>query len=166
MKYANINTGEIKDSLPAVMVNAAETITGANIAHWAKQGWREVKSIAVPDTGYRVGTYRVNETGPLTCTLAVATSINIADESAFNAAALAAQLADQLAATKALVKTLAAGGTNLSSITPEAVARLVLACQTVNVTWLMQIAPRVIGSPQKTGSSYLEEIESAVNAQT
>ena len=81
-------------------------------------------------------------------------------------AAEAATKAAQLAATQALAQALATGGANMQNVTPEMVARLLLACQTVNVTWLMQIAPRVAGSPQKTGASYIAEINAAIAAQT
>jgi hypothetical protein len=82
MKFANIITNEITEALSSTMVDGDQTITGADITHWAKAGWRKIVTIDEPATGYRVGTYGIEEIDGLTCKLTVATSVNLAVETA------------------------------------------------------------------------------------
>jgi hypothetical protein len=91
MKYANINTQEIRGTLSPILSLAEGTITGATIEHWAELGWREITQIDEPAAGYRVTAYRIQELGPLTSKLTVASSVNIADEVAANAASVLEQ---------------------------------------------------------------------------
>lgn len=91
MKFANINTGQIVDSLSTILELPGRTITGATIREWQQLGWREIVQVEEPAAGYRAGTYNIVEIDALTCRLTIATSINIADEqAAFAAAALTA----------------------------------------------------------------------------
>ena len=95
MKYANINTQEIRDDLPPVLVLGGTTITGATIAQWATRGWRTVTQVDQPAEGYRVTQYTAQEIDTMTCRLAVTSSVNIANETAANlAATTAAQKSD------------------------------------------------------------------------
>jgi hypothetical protein len=112
MNFGNINTQEIKDALSNVCVLPnGNTVTGADIATWAVYGWRKITSIDEPATGYRVGTYAVQEIDGLTCKLTVAIDVNLADEAAANAAALAAALVANIASQKTEAKELLDDGT-------------------------------------------------------
>jgi hypothetical protein len=112
MNFANINTQEIKAVLgPVCVLPNGNTVTGADITAWAAWGWRKVTSIDAPATGYRVGSYGIQELDGLTCKLTVATSINIADEAAAQAAAQAAAVVAEIAFQKTEAKGLLDGGT-------------------------------------------------------
>ena len=110
MSFANINTQERKETLPNVMVLGDQTITGATINDWAKVGWREVVEVDEPAEGFRVGTYAIEELSATTCKLTVATSVNLADEAAEQAAANAAALVAYTAYQKDAAKGLLDGG--------------------------------------------------------
>jgi len=165
MQFANIITKEIKDTLPTTMVDGDKTITGADITHWAKEGWRTITETDAPATGYRVGTYGIQELSGTTCKLTVATSINIADEAAAEAAAYAAALATQLAETKALAKSLYPGPGDIRNVSPEAVARLLLAECVVIYTWLFTAAASGGHVPTKTPQEVTDALYAAIDAQ-
>jgi len=107
MQYANIGTNEIRTTLPNVLVLNGQTITGADISHWAALGWREVVQVAEPTAGYRVTEWTAQEIDGRTCRLLVAAEVNIAEEAAAAAAAArAAQTAwlkEQIGATNELL---------------------------------------------------------------
>ena len=112
MNFANINTQEIVTVLgPVCVLPNGNTVTGADITHWATHGWRKITSIDEPATGYRVGTYGIQELDGLTCKLTVATITNIAEEAAANAAAAAAAVVAGIAFQKDQAKTLLDSGT-------------------------------------------------------
>ena len=138
MTFANKNTGEIVDTLPSVIVQDGQTITGATIDQWAAQGWRKIVQVDSPAQGYRVGSYGVTELDELTCKLTVATSINIAGEQAALAAADVAARAAALAATKTLVSTIinAAGqAVDLRGVSAEQAMRMEMA----NMAWVYTV---------------------------
>ena len=165
MKHGNINTGEIVEMLPSVRISPEGVTIGAGPEAWAVDGWRTVTVVDRPDPGFRVTSYRVEEIDRKTCRLTVATSVNIKEEAAAIAAAQAAELARQLADTKALAKALYPGPGDIRNVTPEAVARLLMAECVVLYTWLFNIAPRVSGAPQKTAESVTAELYAAIDAQ-
>lgn len=166
MPYANIITQEIKDSLPNVLVADGTTVTGATLINWAPLGWREIVQTDEPAVGYRVGEYLAVELTPLTCKLTVKTSINIADEQAAQAAAQAAALAQQIAEAKALAKSLYPGPGDIRNVSPEAVARLLLAECTVIYTWLFAAAASGGHVPAKTAQQVTDALYAAIDAQT
>lgn len=77
MKFGNINTQEIRESLPNVLVLAGQTISGADIRHWSQLGWRSVVEVEEPSAGCRVTGYSVEEIDGLTCRLKVSGEVNI-----------------------------------------------------------------------------------------
>jgi uncharacterized protein YkwD len=119
MNFANINTGEIKEVLSPILQLAGVTITGATIQHYAQLGWRQVVEVDAPAVGFRVTSYGVQELTGLTCKLTVATSIDIAAETAANAAAY-------IAATKSDAKALLDGSTDTVQRTLRAFAEVTL----------------------------------------
>lgn len=119
MQYANINTQEIINALPSVLILPGQTITGATIEHWKALGWRQVSITDAPATGYRVTAYGVQDIDGLNCRLTVASSVNISAEAAANAAAQAAQ-------SKADAKTMLAGSSDQIQRALRAFAELTL----------------------------------------
>ena len=119
MNFANINTGEIRLNLDPVLVLQGRTITGATLADYQELGWRKVVAVDAPEAGYRVTAYGVQEIDATTCKLTVATSVNIADE-------LAAQAAADLTAQKAGAKAILAGTSDETQRALRAFAELTL----------------------------------------
>ena len=82
MNFANVTTGEIRETLPNVLQTEGRTITGATLAEWAASGWRAVAQVDTPAAGYRVTQYGVQELDGVTCRLTVDASVNLAAEAA------------------------------------------------------------------------------------
>ena len=86
MKFANIITEEITDTLPK-QIGATWNPTFEQLA---AIGWRDVVSVDEPDVGYRLVKRGIMELSPTTCKLTVAASVSIADEQSAQAAMIEA----------------------------------------------------------------------------
>ncbi len=90
MKYANIKTGEITDSLPT-QVGSTWNPTMVQLAEY---GWRVIESVEQPQEGFRVVKRSIVNLTATTCKLIIAEQVNIAEEQAAQAAAAAAAEAE------------------------------------------------------------------------
>jgi hypothetical protein len=158
MNFANIITNNIVEALPSVMVDGDQTITGADITHWAKRGWRKIVTIDSPATGYRVGTYGIEAIDGLTCKLTVATSINLADEAAAQAAAKAAAAAQYIVQTKDAAKT-------LSEVSVTSTGRVIRALCTLLLQEINALRTKA-GMANYTSTQFLNALKAKIDEQT
>lgn len=94
MKFANLLTGEIRESLPSGPLSVGKYVTPTpSLKDWSTVGWREVASVDDAPVGDRATQYTVEEIDGLTCRLVVAKTVNIAEEKAADDAARAEQAA-------------------------------------------------------------------------
>lgn len=151
MNFANINTGEIRINLDPVLELQGRTITGATLADYQALGWRKVVAVDAPATGYRVTSYGVQAIDATTCKLTVASSVNIADEQA-------AQAAAELAAQKARAKAILAGTSDETQRALRAFAELTL--QEINALRTKA------GMSTYTWAQFLTALQAKIDSQT
>lgn len=79
MKYGNIITQEITDTLPT---STGPNNWNASIEQLRAIGWREISIIDDPQEGYRITRQGVEDIDGINCRITVISSINIAEEQA------------------------------------------------------------------------------------
>lgn len=80
MKYANIKTGEIVDSLPKVIETEIGTTHNPTIEIAATIGWRCIVAIPEPPEGYKVNGWTFDDLDGINCNLVISDMENIAEE--------------------------------------------------------------------------------------
>lgn len=158
MKFGNINTQEIVETLPSILVLNGQTITGADIRHWSLLGWRSVTQVDEPTAGFRVTKYGVQGIDGLTCKLIVSAQVNIADEQAAQAAAEAAAAAQYIADTKARAKVILDAGV-------EDLARALRALATIALQEINTLRTKA-GLSTYTAQQFLTALQNKIDDQT